>query len=103
MYTDLDDERRRPRFIFKRLRSVVYVNRAANSDWLNTGYDQPVNHCRGGADHAMRAIYIFVVGVALIWLVVLSHWHCRGAKGTPVVTTPPRAKCDPKPLVVVYK
>jgi IS1 family transposase/transposase-like protein len=43
-------------------------------------------------------IYIFVVGVALIWLVVLSHWHCRGAKATPVVTKPPRAKRDPKPF-----
>src|SRR5262245_29284789 len=43
-------------------------------------------------------IYIFVVGVALIWLVVLSHWHCRGAKATPVVTKPPRAKRDLKPF-----
>jgi hypothetical protein len=43
-------------------------------------------------------IDIFVVGVALIWLVVLSHWHCRGVKATPVVTKPPRAKRDPKPF-----
>ena len=34
---------------------VVQVNRAANSDWLKTGYDQLVNHCRGGADYAMRS------------------------------------------------
>src|ERR671922_2643713 len=39
-----------------------------------------------------------VVGIALIWLVILSRWRCRGAKATPVVATPPRAKRDPKPF-----
>jgi IS1 family transposase/transposase-like protein len=43
-------------------------------------------------------IDIFVVGVALIWLVVLSHWPCRGVKATPVVTKPPRAKRAPQPF-----
>jgi hypothetical protein len=43
-------------------------------------------------------ILIIVVGVALIWLVVLSRWHCRSAKATPVVSKPPRAKRDPKPF-----
>jgi transposase-like protein/IS1 family transposase len=43
-------------------------------------------------------ILALVVGVALIWLVVLTHWHCRGAKATSVVTQPLRAKRDPKPF-----
>jgi transposase-like protein/IS1 family transposase len=43
-------------------------------------------------------ILALVVGIALIWLVVLSRWRCRGAKATPVVTKPPRAKRDPKPF-----
>jgi IS1 family transposase/transposase-like protein len=44
-------------------------------------------------------IVIFVVAVALFGLVVLSHWHCRGAKTTAVVAKPSRAKRDPKPFV----
>jgi hypothetical protein len=40
----------------------------------------------------------FVVGVTLILLVVLSHWHGRGAKAPPVVTKPLRAKRAPKPF-----
>jgi hypothetical protein len=29
---------------------VVYSNRAANSHWLQTRYDQPIDHLSGGAD-----------------------------------------------------
>jgi transposase-like protein/IS1 family transposase len=43
-------------------------------------------------------IFALVVGVVLIVLVVLSRRRCRGAKTTPVVTTPPRATRDPKPF-----
>ena len=43
-------------------------------------------------------IFAFVVGVALILLVVLSCRCCRGAKATPVVATPSRGKRDPKPF-----
>lgn len=43
-------------------------------------------------------IFALVVGVVLLWLVVLSRWHYRGAKATPVVTKPPRAKREPKPV-----
>jgi hypothetical protein len=43
-------------------------------------------------------ILVLVVGIAFIWLVVLSRWRCRSAKATPVVTKPPRAKRDPKPF-----
>ena len=34
--------------------AVVYVNRAANSHWLQTRYDQPIDHLNGGADDAIR-------------------------------------------------
>lgn len=43
-------------------------------------------------------IFALVVGVALIWLVVLACWRCRGAKALPVVTKPPRTKRDRKPF-----
>ena len=33
---------------------VVYVKRAANLDWRQTRYDQPIDHLSGGADHAIR-------------------------------------------------
>jgi IS1 family transposase/transposase-like protein len=39
-----------------------------------------------------------VVGVALIGLIVLLHWHGRGAKATPVVATLPKAAREPKPF-----
>jgi hypothetical protein len=41
-------------------------------------------------------ICALVVGVGLILLVVLSHRCCRGAKATPIVTTPSRAIREPK-------
>ena len=34
---------------------VVYTHCVANSKWLQTGYDQPIIHLMGGADHAIRA------------------------------------------------
>jgi len=43
-------------------------------------------------------ICALVVGVVLMLLVVLSRWRCRGAKATPVVTKPLRAKRDPEPF-----
>jgi DNA-binding protein HU-beta len=33
---------------------VVYVYRAGNSDCLERGYDQPIEHLGGGADDAIR-------------------------------------------------
>jgi transposase-like protein len=42
--------------------------------------------------------FYLVVGAALMLLVVLSRWRCRGSKATAVVTKPPRAKRDPKPF-----
>jgi hypothetical protein len=36
-------------------KGVVYVNCAGNSDWRQTGYDQPIDHLSGGADDAIRS------------------------------------------------
>ena len=33
---------------------VVYRQRAANTDWLQMRYDQPLDHLSGGADDAIR-------------------------------------------------
>lgn len=43
-------------------------------------------------------VFALVVGVALILLVIRSRRLSRGDKVTPVVTTPPRAKREPKPV-----
>jgi hypothetical protein len=46
-----------PRF---RPTRVVYANRAANSIWFQTGYDQPIIHLSGGADNAIRPGFLSV-------------------------------------------
>src|SRR5262249_17232506 len=70
-------------------RDVVYVNRAANSDWLQTRYDQPIDHLHRGADDAIRPDILSARldfphhGDSAVPS-ALARWHidCSGVKAT---------------------